>query len=638
MDQQQVQLEEDSTVSLWNSLEQELGLSGRFVILSRIGAGGMGEVFKARQIDIDREVAIKVLSPGVESSPDARMRFQREAKILATLEHPNILRLYSFGVSGERLYQVMDYLEGRSLSTRLEQGPLSVDEFADIFTQIIRALEYASVRGLVHRDIKPSNIFLTAHADGTPRAVLLDFGLVRQLELNDGSGTVTATQAVLGSPPYMSPEQCRGSAVDAASDIYSLGCTMHECLAGKPPFLSNTVGEILLQQMNEAPPLLQAFENSKPVQCALPSLIHRCLAKEQSARYRSFQELESDFSLALLTTASTTTFTPPGAPSVRANKKIALIALACAVVIAIMGLAINKLAQKETSPFESKQFKSFEQQQLEEISKWSARLKATEGKSTEQQHAFNNLVSNCINLADYYREKKHRFDDAERIYNEALSNSNNMMSPRWIASSYKGLSEVNASRAHETQDPEKRAHLLQEAEQLSKLATEQILHGNNLLRLECFMQYSLVLFQAGRYKDATLLVDRAIDCGLAQPHSRSPLGANYARAYARSIQNEIAEAGKSATSKDQLDFCMTFLSLCDFLNQGDTIQPDEPALKYAHEWFERSKVATKSQPINGINEQQIQKRFEAFDKLAANSSASSTQNSDPFAYKRKNQH
>lgn len=612
--------EHDSTVSLWSSLEQELGLSGRFAIVSRIGAGGTAEVFKARQIPIERQVAIKVLVSDLQGNTDAKLRFQREAKILSTLEHPNIPKLYSFGASGERLYQIMDYLEGTSLSTRLERGPLTVTEFKNIFSQIISALRYASTQGLVHRDVKPSNIFLTQDVDGSTRAMLLDFGLVRQLSAADGTQTITATQAVIGSPPYMSPEQCRGHTVGSSSDVYSLGCTMYEALTGNPPFHSDNVAEIMLQHMNQVPQPLQAFQDSIPVESALPEFIHRCLSKEPSARYASFQELEEAFNLAVHSSSSTARYTPePSQPARKKRRAIAIAcAYACACTVVVAGLVVNKLCDKPSPPFKISSVKPSEREKLEKIRECKQNL--ADALAPLRRARLEELVLSYMNLADYYQETdKPRLKDAEKFCDEAVqANTKYTPSKKSLAMVNNGLSKLSASKARETSEPAKRFQLLSQAEQYSKLAIEQIAQEVSVLKAECLMQYSLVLLQAQKYQEAAQQVDAALACGLALS-AHSPMRAEYAHSYASQIQNTIAKSGKNASSTDKLQFCRIFLAICDFIGP---LRTDDPALKYAHKWFNLGRVADKEELIDGTTVQQLEEQLKQLDENASSAEAS----------------
>lgn len=288
-----MQGQQETSAEDFCALTGELELEGRYSILSRLGAGGMGEVFLARDLLLDRFVAIKLLLPALAETPENRARFIREAKVLSALRHQHVIRLHSFGVTKRGPYQIIDYLEGRTLAARLKEGgPLKFEEFRVIFLQITDALHYASEQGLVHRDIKPGNIFLCASKNSEEtNAVLLDFGIVRDSEKNSQKTTITDTSAILGSPAYMSPEQCRGAKVDRRADIYSLGCVMYECLTGKPPFTSDKSVTLMFKHMNEEPSTIRLQMKGKALQTEICSLIMQCLRKEQSERPSSFAEI-----------------------------------------------------------------------------------------------------------------------------------------------------------------------------------------------------------------------------------------------------------------------------------------------------------------------------------------------------------
>ncbi|MBY0546638.1 MAG: serine/threonine protein kinase [Candidatus Obscuribacterales bacterium] len=291
-----MQDQQEASAEDFSGLTSELELQGRYSILSRLGSGGMGEVFLARDLLLDRTVAIKLLLPALAETHENRARFLREAKVLSALRHQHVLKLHSFGVTKRGPYQVSDYLEGRTLGARLKEGgPLKFDEFRVIFLQITDALHHASELGLVHRDVKPGNIFLCASKNSDEmNAVLLDFGIVRDSEEKSqqkATTTITETSAILGSPAYMSPEQCCGAKVDRRADIYSLGCVMYECLSGRPPFVSDHNVSLMLKHMNEEPATIRLQMKNKALKTEICSLIMQCLRKSQSERPSSFAEI-----------------------------------------------------------------------------------------------------------------------------------------------------------------------------------------------------------------------------------------------------------------------------------------------------------------------------------------------------------
>ncbi|MGH9204114.1 MAG: serine/threonine-protein kinase, partial [Vicinamibacterales bacterium] len=206
---------------------------GPYEILSLLGAGGMGEVYRARDTRLGRDVAVKTLPEALAHDEQRMARFQREAQVLASLNHPNIATIHGLEESGTTHALVMELVNGPTLADRIAQGPVPIDEALPIAKQIAEALEYAHERGVIHRDLKPSNVMFDAHG----HAFLSDFGIAKMLEASvalTGSG-------VIGTPAYMSPEQAVGErAIDRRSDTYSLGVILYEMLAGRHPYEADT--------------------------------------------------------------------------------------------------------------------------------------------------------------------------------------------------------------------------------------------------------------------------------------------------------------------------------------------------------------------------------------------------------------
>ena len=232
---------------------------GPYEIVGAIGAGGMGEVYRARDAKLGRDVALKVLPEALARDAERMARFQREAKVLASLNHPNIAAIYGLEDSGATHALVMELVEGPTLADRIKSGPIPVDEALPIAKQIAEALEYAHERGIVHRDLKPANVKVSR--DGAVK--VLDFGLAKAVEgeavANDmaNSPTITrmATQAglILGTAAYMSPEQAKGKPVDRRADIWAFGCVLYEMLTGKTSFGGETVTDILAAVVRAEP-------------------------------------------------------------------------------------------------------------------------------------------------------------------------------------------------------------------------------------------------------------------------------------------------------------------------------------------------------------------------------------------------
>jgi len=265
---------------------------GRYAILAPIGAGGMGEVYRARDTELERDVAIKVLPEAVSQNPDRLERFRREAKAVARLSHPNILEIWDFGTEGDTTYAVTELLTGETLSARLESGSLGWRKAAEIGAAIADGINAAHRAGIVHRDLKPSNVFLTA--DG--RVKVLDFGLARTIEAEESDGSRSPTVSnytdpgsVLGTVGYMSPEQVRGEPAGQLSDIFSLGCVLYEMVCGRRAFLRDTAVETMNAILKEEPQDLRSLSGSlSPI---LAGSIGRCLEKRPEARFQSSQDL-----------------------------------------------------------------------------------------------------------------------------------------------------------------------------------------------------------------------------------------------------------------------------------------------------------------------------------------------------------
>ena len=256
---------------------------GDYEILGVLGAGGMGSVFKVRNVISDRVEAIKVLLPNLAEHQDLKDRFLREIKTSASLEHTNIAGLRTAFQSGDMLLMVMEFVEGQTLDQRMKGGPLPLDEAVRYTVQVLDALEYAHSRGVVHRDIKPQNVMITPR--GT--AKLLDFGIAKA----GGDKQLTMTGTTLGSLYYMSPEQIRGEHVDARADLYSLGITLYELVTGKRPFGGDSGFAIMAEHLQKQP--VPPVELDPRVPSALNAVILRSLAKSANDRFQDAAEFRT---------------------------------------------------------------------------------------------------------------------------------------------------------------------------------------------------------------------------------------------------------------------------------------------------------------------------------------------------------
>src|SRR5271157_5403856 len=264
---------------------------GHYELVSLLGAGGMGEVFRARDTRLKREVAIKVLTPALSLDADRMRRFEQEAMATAALNHPNILAVFDIGTNEGSPYVVSELLEGETLRERLRSGPIAVRKTLDYALQIAHGLAAAHEKGIIHRDLKPENIFITK--DG--RVKILDFGLAKLTQSEAGGQTLThATEigAVLGTAGYMSPEQVRGVTLDARSDIFAFGAILYEMIVGKRAFHGDTAADTMSAILKEDPPELN--ETNRNVSPALERIVQHCLEKNPEARFHSASDIAFD--------------------------------------------------------------------------------------------------------------------------------------------------------------------------------------------------------------------------------------------------------------------------------------------------------------------------------------------------------
>jgi len=321
---------------------------GSYEILSPLGAGGMGEVYRARDSKLKRDVAVKVLPKSLASDADALARFEREALAVAALSHPNILAIYDFGTHEGTAYAVMELLEGETLRGRLVAGPIPQKQAVDYGLQTIKGLSAAHEKGIVHRDLKPENLFVTR--DGHIK--ILDFGLAKKVkavapgketDAPTGSGH-TEPGTVMGTMGYMSPEQVRGLPVDHRSDIFSFGAILYEALSGRKAFRRDTASDTMAAIMRDEPPELT--ESGRNVSPALDHIVKHCLEKDRENRFQAAKDVAF-----ALSEASAPTTAMSGAQSVAppADKKRIFVVIAAVVVLAVAGFFLLRRTSKEVS-------------------------------------------------------------------------------------------------------------------------------------------------------------------------------------------------------------------------------------------------------------------------------------------------
>ena len=262
-------------------------------IVSKIGAGGMGEVYKAHDSRLDREVAIKMLPPEFATDEDRLRRFEQEAKATSALNHPNILTVYDIGEHDGSPFIVSELLDGEELRQRLDEGPIPLRKVTEYAQQIVSGLTTAHEKGIVHRDLKPENLFIT----NDDRVKILDFGLAKlRAPKTDIQGSEDATRraitnpgVVMGTVGYMSPEQVRGASTDHRSDIFSFGTILHEMITGRRAFQHETMAETMSAILKEEPEELT--ESNPNISPSLERIVRRCLEKKPERRFQTASDL-----------------------------------------------------------------------------------------------------------------------------------------------------------------------------------------------------------------------------------------------------------------------------------------------------------------------------------------------------------
>src|SRR5688572_18523963 len=296
---------------------------GPYEIVRPLGAGGMGEVYEARDTRLDRLVAIKVLPAGMARDADARARFDREARAIAAINHPNICALHDIGDADGHGFLVMERLEGETLQERLQRGPLDLAQIVDFGIALADALDAAHARGLIHRDLKPANIFVTTRGI----IKILDFGLVKSVEgdpdiTRSAGDALTAAGSTFGTVAYMSPEQLRAEPLDVRTDLFSLGLVLYEMATGQRAFPGNTSAVVAAGILNQQTPAPRTLRPDLPER--LEEAILKTLEKDLSVRCQSAAELRADLTRVKRggSSGSVRPIAPP-APSVTAAPAIA---------------------------------------------------------------------------------------------------------------------------------------------------------------------------------------------------------------------------------------------------------------------------------------------------------------------------
>jgi serine/threonine protein kinase len=266
----------------------------KYEIQTPVGSGGWSKVYRARHLGLNKTVAVKTMHAHMASDMGKVLRFQQEAEAVARLDHPNICAMYDYGLlTGNQPYLVMDYLEGSTIADIIRwQGSQPVERCMQIFKQACEGLAEAHRNGIVHRDVKPTNLMLLENADSQLQLKILDFGLAK-VAYADGTAmaSITATGETIGTPQYMSPEQCTGAALDERSDVYSLGCVMYELLLGCPPVLGSTPYDCMASHIHEIPRPFAEVNAQHAIPSSLEAIVMKTLEKAPEDRFQSMEEM-----------------------------------------------------------------------------------------------------------------------------------------------------------------------------------------------------------------------------------------------------------------------------------------------------------------------------------------------------------
>src|SRR6478672_10421393 len=272
-------------------------IADRYLILARLGEGGMGRVYLAEHVKMNRQCAIKVMNPSLVSDSESSQRFAREASNAARILHPNVAAVFDYGEADKVVYLVMEYVDGESLATILaREGPLEARRAIEIGRQIADGLHAAHELGIVHRDLKPDNVIVARTRSGKEVPKVVDFGIAKALS-ESPQDALTRSGLVIGTPEYMSPEQLLGDPVDARADIYSLGCILYQMLTGEPAFKADSREQMIRRRLHEAPPHVRDVDPNLPGR--LDTLIVHMLARSPDDRLASAAEVRDQLDPAL---------------------------------------------------------------------------------------------------------------------------------------------------------------------------------------------------------------------------------------------------------------------------------------------------------------------------------------------------
>ncbi len=591
---------EEESIATTVSAMDNCGLPGRFTIYSLIGSGGMGTVYRAYDTQLGRDVAIKILQEDLSNCNDARQRFLRETRTLAALAHPNIVKIHTSGLTTDsRPYQITELLEGESLASLLKRETvLPLSTFKSVILGILDALDYAHSKGVVHRDIKPSNIFL-CRTDNITTPILIDFGIARSVEGEDQDTTITQTDATVGSPLYMSPEQCKGQRVNYLSDIYSLGCVMYECLCGSPPYGGETALATMYKHMSSSTvPKLNVLVGGRSCKFALSEIVQSCLKKDPDQRPQSSRALGTNLADALDEMPANVRFSASRSVSLFEHWVLpASICVSMFIALVVYSLSIFERAQELTAS--SRTGTAFsgtaianssgvpsgdEKESTAELTKLTrdvARLQSRFNTATKDQKTqiANLLLERLLDLrATYWANKR---------YDEYLAYNNRMIELTKFSengtsravSIYIDAFNRYQSLAKDATDPVKAAKLWKQAQAALIAASDVAAQtGPSTQWLDVRKSECLYYAVTGRLSSAMTILESTWPVA-RKVQSKNPLQrvtenlrADWIPAYYTDLLYLLENYSVCHSMNDKLTLCQMLLALAEYLNEA---KPEE---------------------------------------------------------------